>query len=210
MKTATRVRGLIGAAVISAVVLGACSGSGSGHGVAKGTTATSSPAEVASAVTAALGRGSASRSNSTSAASNTTLAGGVRALNVAPRVQLPTAPNVCELLTTLSASALLGTIRSTAAAVAGTTSSCTYASANAQAKLSITQASNPAVAHGYFILAERAAGRSARGAFLGDEGFSYPGGITLRTGGVLLNLTGSPPPSAGALETAAASVLKRI
>jgi hypothetical protein len=195
--------------VAAAVVLAACSGAPKSGDTTKTSNATS-PASIASAVTQALGKVRSSTSLSTTATSKTTLVSGVRALNVAPPVQLPAAPNPCALLSTSSASALLGTIRSTAAAVAGATSSCTYASANAQAKLSLTEASNAAVAHSYFILAERAAGRSARGAFLGDDGFSYPGGITSRTGAVLLNLTGSPAPSAGALETAAASVLKQL
>ncbi len=50
----------------------------------------------------------------------------------------------------------------------------------------------------------------ARGAFIGDEAFSYPGGITSRVGKVLLNLTGSPAPSSAALETAIATVVKQL
>jgi len=83
-------------------------------------------------------------------------------------------------------------------------------SSNAQAKLSATAASDSTAPHTLFAQAVRGAGSAARGAFIGDEAFSYPGGITSRVGKVLLNLTGSPAPSSAALETAIATVVKQL
>jgi hypothetical protein len=129
---------------------------------------------------------------------------------VAPSPQFATAPTTCELLTPIAASALIGTIRSTTLAKAGATGSCTYASGSAQAKLSVTALSNETIAHDQFIQAERVAGTTARGAFIGDEAFSYPGGITSRVGKMLVNLTGTPAPTSAALETAVATVVKQL
>jgi hypothetical protein len=128
----------------------------------------------------------------------------------APALAVATAPQACGLFTIFTASALLGTVRSTSAANVGATSSCSYASDNGQARLSITVIKDTATAHLQFMQAERAAGSAARGVFISDEGFSYPGGMTLRSGRVLVNLTGSPALTSAALETAAATVVKQL
>jgi hypothetical protein len=129
---------------------------------------------------------------------------------VAPSTQFATVTQTCELLTPIVASVLIGTIRSSTLANAGATSSCTFASGSAQAKLSVTALRDEAVAHSEFIQAERGAGTKARGAFIGDEAFSYPGGITSRVGKMLVNLTGTPAPTSAALETAVATVVKQL
>jgi hypothetical protein len=110
----------------------------------------------------------------------------------------------------MAAAAVVGTIRNSTASRGGATSSCTYTGTGALMKLSLTQTANAGNAHTQFVQAERYAGRAARGAFIGDEGFSYPGGITTRVGQVLLVITGSPPPNPAALETAAATVVKQL
>jgi hypothetical protein len=124
---------------------------------------------------------------------------------IAALVQAP-----CQLLTTLVASAVVGTVRGSTPSAGRGTSSCTYVGSSAQAKLSVTQTANPASAHAQFAQAQKSAGNAARGAFIGDEAFSYPGGITSRVGQMLVTLTGSPPPSTAALETALASVVKQL
>jgi hypothetical protein len=129
---------------------------------------------------------------------------------VAPSIQFATASPTCELLTPIAASALIGTIRSSTATNSGATSSCTYISGNTQAHLSVTALSDEAIAHNKFIQAERAVGTKARGAFIGDEAFSYPGGITSRVGMVLVTLTGTPAPTAAGLETAMVGIVKHL
>jgi hypothetical protein len=119
-------------------------------------------------------------------------------------------PPACELLTTFTAYELIGIIRDTLAAVTGATSSCIYTASNSQAKLSVTALSDDTIAHNQFIQAKRAAGTKARAAFIGDESFSYPGGITSRVGKVLVTLAGTPAPSAAGLETAVATVVKQL
>ena len=74
----------------------------------------------------------------------------------------------------------------------------------------MTTANDPTTAHAQFVQAERSFGTSVRGAFIGDEGFSYPGGMTSRVGRVLVNLTGLPAPTAAALETAVTTVVKQL
>jgi hypothetical protein len=215
MKNGTWGRAVV-AAPIAALLLGACSGSS--H-AAKGTTATSSPAQIASAVTAALGAGQPGTASSASATTKTTVAAAPAAAGPSGSVRVtqthngpvpPTAPPACTLFTTLAASSIVGTVRSSSAATAFGTSTCTYAGNSAQTKLSLTTVGNDTIAHAAFMQAEKAAGSAARGAFIGDEAFSYPGGITSRVGHLLVNLTGTPAPTSAALETAAAAVVKQL
>jgi hypothetical protein len=212
MTKGTWARGLV-AVPLAALVLGACSGSS--HS-AKGTTATSSPAQIASAVTAALGAGQPRAHASVSTTTKATVpaapgtSGAVRATQTLSGPVPATAPPACTVFTALAASPIVGTVRSSSAATAFGTSTCTYAGNSAQTKLSLTTVSNDTTAHAAFMQAEKAAGRSAHGAFIGDEAFSYPGGITSRVGHLLVNLTGTPAPTSAALETAAATVVKQL
>jgi|SRR5579862_663001 len=211
MHSDLRARGVVGALIAVALLLAACSGPSKSTSLTK-TTKTPSAAQVGSAVTQALGSVTSSTAGSAgSTASTTGVAGGVRSVTIAPSVPVATAPPACQLLTSSAASALIGVVRSTTAANTGATSSCTYTSgSNARAKLSVTAVADATIAHTQFIQAERAAGTTARGAFIGDEAFTYADGIVSRVGKVLLNLTGSPVPSTAALETAVATVVKQL
>ncbi len=205
----------VGVGVLAVLILAACSGSGSPKTKQAATATTASTAGPAgstpTSVTGLPPTSATSTVASTVAGPTTTLTPAQRQAvqkSVAAAVPLP--PTACLMLTSQAAAALVGPVRSTATGTTGSTSTCSYVGASGQAKLSVTAAGDVGAAHTQFIQAERAAGTSARGAFIGDEAFTYPGGMTSRVGKVLLTLTGTPAPSSAELETAIATVAKQI
>jgi hypothetical protein len=190
-----RGRALVAAAIV-AVVATACSGSSS-PSKAK-TTVTTSAAGTVSVETTTAETATSSTTQPGAPAVSTTLVAST------PRTTSATAPPAapCLLLTTLQAFALVGSVRSSTASVSGVTSSCAYLGASGRATLSVTEFTNATEAHAGYSQAARAVGDVARGVFgVGDEAFTYPGGIKARVGHALVTLTGTA--SATALQTAA-------